>query len=47
MNRPYLILVNGVLWDRKLTKQGAEKVIEVLRERGLNAVLAYEYAEVA
>lgn len=42
MNKPYLIMVNGVLWDRKLTKHGAVKVIELLQERGLNAVLAYE-----
>jgi hypothetical protein len=42
VNKPYLIMVNGVLWDRKLTKHGAVKVIELLQERGLNAVLAYE-----
>lgn len=42
MNRPYLILVNNVLWDRKLTKAGAVKVIEVLLEKGLKAVLAYD-----
>lgn len=42
MNKPYLILVNGVLWDRKLTKHGALKVIATLKERGINAVLAYD-----
>lgn len=42
MNKPYLILVNGLLWDRKLTKKGAMAVIETLRDRGLNAVLAYQ-----
>ncbi len=42
MNRPYLILVDGKLWDRKLTKGGAEKVIEALKDKGLKAVLAYE-----
>lgn len=45
MKRPYLILVNGVLWDRKITKAGALKVIEALRDKGLNAVLAYKIAE--
>lgn len=48
MTKNYLILVDGKLWDRKLTKAGALKVIEYLKlERGLNAVLAYDYAEVA
>jgi hypothetical protein len=42
MTKPYLILVNNVLWDRKLTKHGAMKVIELLKERGLNASLAYD-----
>ncbi len=42
MNKPYLILVDGKLWDRKLTKAGALKVIEALRAKGLNAVLAYD-----
>lgn len=42
MRKPYLILVAGRLWERKLTHQGAEKVVAVLRERGLQAVLAYE-----
>lgn len=42
MNRPYLILVDSKLWDRKLTKAGANKVIDLLKDRGLNAVLAYQ-----
>lgn len=42
MDRPYLIMCDGKLWDRKLTKGGAMKVIELLKERGLNAVLAYD-----
>lgn len=42
MRKPYLIVVDGKLWDRKLTKAGALKVIQVLRAKGLNAVLAYE-----
>lgn len=46
MNKPYLILVDGKLWDRKLTKHGAMKVITFLRQtKGLNAVLAYECVE--
>lgn len=42
MNKPYLIIVKGQLWDRKLTKIGAEKVIYFLRNKGLEAVLAYD-----
>lgn len=42
MSRPYLIIVDGKLWDRKLTRRGALGVIEMLRGRGLNAVLAYD-----
>lgn len=42
MNKPYLILVNNILWDRKLTKHGALKVIAMLRDKGLNAVLGYD-----
>lgn len=42
MNRPYLVLVDGKLWDRKLTKIGAQKVVTFLREKGLAASLAYE-----
>lgn len=42
MNKAYLILVNGVLWDRKLTKAGAMRQVEFLRDKGLNAVLAYD-----
>ena len=34
-------MVDNKLWDRKLTKHGALKVIEFLRNKGLNAVLAY------
>ena len=41
MNRPYLVMVNNVLWDRKLTRAGAMKTIEMLIGRGLKAVLAY------
>ncbi len=43
MNKPYWIMVNGNLWDKKLTKHGALRVIAELKEKGLNAVLAYEY----
>lgn len=46
MERQYLILVNGVLWERKLTKSGALKVIEELQGRKLNAVLAYSIEDV-
>lgn len=42
MTRPYLVMVDGKLWDRKLTAGGARKVISDLRDKGLNAVLAYE-----
>lgn len=46
MKRPYLILVDGRLWDRKLTRAGAMKVVEELRDKGLNASLAYELEEI-
>jgi len=42
MTRPYLVMVDGKLWDRNLTKGGALKVVEALREKGLKAALAYE-----
>jgi len=42
MTLPYLIMVNNILWDRKLTKSGALKVVEMLKGKGLNAVLAYD-----
>lgn len=42
MNKPYLILVNGVLWDRKLTRAGAQKVVDMLRAKGMAAAMAYE-----
>lgn len=42
MKKPYLVLVNGVLWNRNVTRIGAAKVIVTLQARGLNAVLAYE-----
>lgn len=42
MDRPYLILVDGKLWDRKLTKNGAMGVIDGLREKGLDAVIGYD-----
>jgi len=42
MNKPYLIMVNNILWDRKLTKAGALKVVEMLKSKGLAAVLAYD-----
>ncbi len=41
MNKPYLILVDGKLWDRKLTRAGAQKVVAALREKGLEAVIQY------
>ena len=44
MTKPYLILVDNKLWARKLTKQGALKVVSQLRDKGLNAVLAYDLA---
>lgn len=42
MRQPYLILVDGRLFDRKLTKAGALRVVDMLQERGLPAVMAYE-----
>lgn len=42
MGRPYLVLVNGKLWDRKLTRIGAQKVVNFLRAKGLPAAVAYE-----
>lgn len=46
MNKPYLILIDGKLWDRKLTRLGAMKVVDALRAKGLKAVLAYKITEV-
>lgn len=42
MPRPYLILVNGVLWDRKMTQKFAWKVCNELRAKGLAATVAYQ-----
>ena len=42
MGRPYLILVNNVLWDRKLTLHGAKKVCAELQAKGLQAVVGYD-----
>lgn len=48
MNKPYLIMVEGRLWDRKLTRVGALKVISELnhmwQQKGMatRAVIAYE-----
>ena len=42
MDRPYLVLVDEKLWDRKLTRLGAEKVARELREKGLQATVAYQ-----
>lgn len=42
MEKKYLIMVNGVLWDRKLTHAGARKVAETLRAKGLNASVSYD-----
>lgn len=41
MTRNYLILVNGKLWARKLTQVGAQRVADMLIERGLRATVAY------
>lgn len=43
MDKQHLILVNGKLWDRKLTRAGAMKQVMWLRlEKGMNAAYAYE-----
>lgn len=42
MSRPYLILVNGVLAARHMTRGGALKHIEELKQKGINAVIAYD-----
>lgn len=44
--KPYLVLVNNVLWGRHLTRLGALKTVEALKARGLNAVLAYDIQKV-
>jgi hypothetical protein len=43
MKRPYLILVNGALWDRKMTAKFANKVARELNEKGVKAVVAYDH----
>jgi hypothetical protein len=46
MLKPYLVLVNGLLWDRKLTLAGAENLVRYLKEeKGLNATIAYSLEE--
>ena len=42
MPKPFLILVNNVLWDRKLTLHGAKKVVAALQAKGLAAVVGYD-----
>lgn len=43
VERPYLILVNGVLAARRLTFKGARKAVEELKAKGYTQVsLAYE-----
>ena len=44
-NKPYLILVNGVLAKRRMTKGFALKDIAELKAKGINAVLAYDIQE--
>jgi len=46
MNRPYLILVNGILAARHLTRLGALKHISQLKERGIVGVLAYDIVSI-
>ena len=42
MKPSYLILVNGVLWDQKLTEAGALQVCQFLRLSGLKAEVKHE-----
>jgi hypothetical protein len=42
MERPYLILVNGILAKRRMTKAFALRDIAELQAKGMNAVLAYD-----
>ena len=43
MSRPYLVMVDGKLWARKLTQAGALKLIQWLRsEKNINATFAYD-----
>lgn len=43
MQRNWLVYSDGKLWDRKLTKAGAEKVAKELEDKGLmNVWVAYE-----
>ena len=43
MAKPYLVLVNGRLYDRTMTKKFALKVIAKLQLRGIMASLAYDH----
>lgn len=42
MTKPYLVLVNGRLYDSKLTQAGASKLAMALKLKGHQASVAYE-----
>jgi hypothetical protein len=46
VRKPYLILVNGQLYTRRLTLAGAKRDLTALLARGLKASLAYQTKEV-
>lgn len=48
INKAYLIMVRGVLFDRKLTQAGAMKIKKYLELKGYQCVsIAYELNEAA
>lgn len=42
MRKPYIILVNGTLAARHVTRLGALRQIQALNAKGIKGVLAYE-----
>lgn len=42
MKKPYLILVNGILAARHVTRLGAMKHIKELLTKGITGVIAYQ-----
>lgn len=41
MQKLWLIIVGGRVWDRKLTRIGANRLAEELINKGLNATVCY------
>jgi hypothetical protein len=42
IKKPYLVLVDGKLWARTLTETAAALLVQNMREKGINAMIAYE-----